>query len=487
MVLSNPESMEKALEVYKKDGKKKSIRAIASECGVSKSCLHRRINSQVKSKGKYDGRYLMSSDEENLLEAFVIYQILRSTPLTCKQIADIASRMTGTDSVSRPWVTSFLERARFLEPSNKSKHLDHYRLKNDGKGKIEFFFEVLNHYSNFFNVQNDHIWNTFETGFNYGESAKGCIYAGVEGTFHTESSDKTELISVLEMISKAGATGKPLFIFKGKRNMTKWTKEIMGNPVGIATSSSGYMNPKMFNEWIDFQFGSSTTAEKNEWSILIMDGQETYTTETMTNNLFQRRVIPIYFPPHTTDILQPLDGACFGVMKIPMTKINQIEVGLGIDPQKAQFIPNYMANREKKLSKQCILKGWERAGLLTNDPSIAQKEYDRQLKLLEEEYNETAEQDVEEPDLNNPQVLKKELGKLYDQGKEAMVNYIMEMKKEMKHSINVEKLKKNDLENRLKVVNSLNALRQSQINTEANRNKMLEESLKPQNESDEDR
>ena len=47
----------------------------------------------------------------------------------------------------------------------------------------------------------------------------------------------------------------------------------------------------------------------------MFDGHLTHISAPVIEKALKQNIIILYFPPHVTDMLQPLDVACFGLLK----------------------------------------------------------------------------------------------------------------------------------------------------------------------------
>ena len=71
------------------------------------------------------------------------------------------------------------------------------------------------------------------------------------------------------------------------------------------------MDSEVFAEWFDIVI----KMVKDRPLLLLFDGHMTHNTLPVIEKAMKERVIIAKFPPHVTDILQPLDVTCFGSLK----------------------------------------------------------------------------------------------------------------------------------------------------------------------------
>ena len=95
-----------------------------------------------------------------------------------------------------------------------------------------------------------------------------------------------------------------------------------------------------------------------------MDGHGSHKTKKFRETCEDNNIIPLYLPPHSTHLLQPLDLGIFGPIKYGYkAKLSKLAHALGTDPVKQQlFLLNYYEARQEKLTER-IIRSWETAGL----------------------------------------------------------------------------------------------------------------------------
>ena len=76
-------------------------------------------------------------------------------------------------------------------------------------------------------------------------------------------------------------------------------------------SESGWMTTEIFNEW----FNKFCALVKERSLLLIFDGHMTHISITIIEKARNENIHILKFPPHVTDVLQPLDVTCFGPLK----------------------------------------------------------------------------------------------------------------------------------------------------------------------------
>lgn len=370
-----------AVEAYNSQNATKSLRKVAKDFGVPYTTLHRRVNGGRSKTEAYEDKRALSNYQEQLLESHLIFLAQKKTPLSRMETRKLAGKLKygvfsldNSKPLSDNWLLGFLSRSKYLK-LKKGKHLDMPRIRENGAELISLFFDLYTYYINAFNIHPDCIWNLDEAGFRIGESTDRLDLVVPDNAPHTVSHDSSELVTALEMISRTGKVGKPLFIYKGVHQMVGWFPGTIREEYNSATSPTGFINESIFHEWVSEHFPSS----EDKWSLLLLDGHLTHTSDRVMATLMSKKVIPLYFPSHMTNIIQPLDRSCFGHAKILFRRHISHNFVTGLNPKKAHFLEAYMRVRKQAYSPKTIIGGWRRCGLLEKSPNVALIEYRRQM------------------------------------------------------------------------------------------------------------
>jgi hypothetical protein len=131
------------------------------------------------------------------------------------------------------------------------------------------------------------------------------------------SAERGETITVEICMSAAGSFMPPLFVFPRQRHNVEFMRNA---PPGSFAEfhKSGWMQKEIFERWLE-KFIIFTNASKDRPVLLILDGHSTKIIELITMAR-DNGVILLYFPPHCTHKLLPLD---VGFMKPLSTYYDQ--------------------------------------------------------------------------------------------------------------------------------------------------------------------
>ena len=106
-----------------------------------------------------------------------------------------------------------------------------------------------------------------------------------------------------------------MVIFTGQLHQKKWYDGLPSDWV-IATSSNGWTNNELGLIWLKEVFHKHTKDQTvGVYQLLVLDGHGSHATADFDHFCKENKIIPLYMPPHSSHILQPLDVACFGPLK----------------------------------------------------------------------------------------------------------------------------------------------------------------------------
>lgn len=324
------DNLEKAIKAVKED--KVSVRAAAKLHGVSRTSLQRRLNPVEKLTKSVGGQLSIPKDAEielaqclklkskwgfgntikelrQFVKMYVDQNITKETEIGkyLRKYCKFTNNMPGED-----WCTAFLRRYRLssklpstLEKSRKSAATD--------PEIIYGYFDILDTEMQGLQLHGrpECIWNIDETCLFIDPSKTRVIAPVGEKASRVTSTSGREATTIMAGISASGEKLPPFILFKGKKFWTSWkgTKPYPGTQ--YAFSDSGWMVADVFAAWFDF-FANHIPQRP---LLLVYDGHSTHLTSAVINKARAENITIIKLPPHTTDLLQPLDVCCFKPLK----------------------------------------------------------------------------------------------------------------------------------------------------------------------------
>ena len=122
---------------------------------------------------------------------------------------------------------------------------------------------------------------------------------------------------MIETINASGRVLPPMIIFAGKTHRTIWFEDInLPSDWTIALSDNGWTTDDIGFEWLKSIFEPNTKDRTiGNCRLLILDGHGSHLTPVFDQFCTEHKIVPLYMPPHSSHILQPLDVGCFSVLK----------------------------------------------------------------------------------------------------------------------------------------------------------------------------
>jgi len=175
--------------------------------------------------------------------------------------------------------------------------------------------------------------------------------------------------SIIECISALGVALDPLVIFKAKSIQEQWfKKEFLTRHPGwhVTFSENGWTSNDIAVEWLEKVFLPQTEPDDpSEARLLIVDGHGSHTSDEFMTMCYLNNVHLLFFPAHTSHILQPLDLGCFSSLKTAYRRLVGTHTALTDTTKigKARFLEFYTKTHKISLREQCIRSGWRATGL----------------------------------------------------------------------------------------------------------------------------
>jgi DDE superfamily endonuclease/Tc5 transposase DNA-binding domain/helix-turn-helix, Psq domain len=356
-------------------GEFSSIRAAAKAYGVNRNTLTRRMQGGLTQREAQAPNLLLSTEQEDLLVRWILDLERAGHPPNHTQIREfvvlICRASGGPDSVGVNWVPRFLQR----NPSVKSKvgrKIESLRIKNTTPEALEEWFEHFRGVQVKYQVRPMNIWNMDETGIALGVCNNQVVVGSSTTDYaYVKSPENREWVSIIETISANGVCIRPLVIFKGQTLQTTWFRPDHVPDWLYTSSMNGWTSNDICLRWLrDIFLPETKPVEANEYRILLVDGHGSHITTDFMYECHQNRVQLVYLLPHSSHVLQPLDLACFSVVKsryrAQITDLARYEDSAPI--KKIRFIQYYDKARSDGLVAYAIRAGWKAAGIYPWDP-----------------------------------------------------------------------------------------------------------------------
>lgn len=350
-----------------------SLRSVSKNLGIEKMFLYRyRKKNSVGSPEcrKVGRRTALPPEVENtfgdhlkLLAKWGFALGKKEVLLTVKDyveangmVVPFKDGMPGDD-----WFHNFCHRQKLslksLEPLEKSR-----RVATGDPFTVYGFYDVLEEQIAALGLSEkpQNIHNLDETSFCSDSSrVKGLSGIGQKAHRYTAGSGRDNT-TVLACCSASGEVLPPLIVFQGRRLWSTWkgSNDIPGT--FYAATDNGWMTSAVFLEW----FIKFCELVKDRPLLVIFDGHLTHLDMETVKYAMSQNVTIIKLPPHTTDVLQPLDKACFRPLKykwdtslLSWTRSNQRKL------QKHEFVDLLCKVWPEGLTAENVRSGFQSTGI----------------------------------------------------------------------------------------------------------------------------
>ena len=371
----NTEDANKAL-IHVRNGM--SMRKAAAKFGMSEGTLRflKKKNSRGESLDSQSGKStaLPQNVEENLARCIGVLCKLGFSPSKEEIMSLVAEYIkvnqikVGAFKNGRPgydWFTAFMKRnnlslkkANMISSARKSATANPFII-ND-------FFDLLEETVQRLNLPASAIWNCDESGFPTDPQRSKVVSVKGETAYKVTSGARRENISTLAVCNAEGKALDPLIIFQGKNMQSTWKGEKALPYTLYGRSDNGWMTTEIFALWFE-NFCEMITERP---LLLIYDGHLTHISLQLLHKAKEENVHIIKFPPHVTDVLQPLDVACFGPLKRVWEKMlndRLNELGPKARLDKATFVDKLCEVWHAGLKSENIISGFTSTGIFPVD------------------------------------------------------------------------------------------------------------------------
>ena len=378
------EDMELALQAIDRG---MSLCKAAKEFGVPKQTISDRRNQKCKTT--IPGRPTeLSPEEEKALIDYIKFMATIAQPLTVPGIKafawSIAKRHKNTrfNKDKRPghsWWDSFKKRNRNEITLRKPDSLDRGRSRMANQTVIDQHFNLLKKTLEELDILDkpDRLFNCDESGMAMDKITSKVIVQRKAKQAYSESKGNRDHITVHACVSAGGRALPPFIIFEKAYPSGPYSRSGPDNGV-YASSPNGYMDAELFRLWIVKQF-IPETAHIRKPILLILDGHGSHMDIDTIDILVENDIHLFCLPPHTTNILQPLDLAVFRPLKTrfsnitDMVKLASLCSANPLSVTKKNFTALFKVAFEEAMSISTIKNGFRKCGIYPFNPDAVDK------------------------------------------------------------------------------------------------------------------
>ncbi|KFY29501.1 hypothetical protein V491_00005 [Pseudogymnoascus sp. VKM F-3775] len=224
------------------------------------------------------------------------------------------------------------------------------------------------------------IYNFDETGFMMGIISIGMVVTSVERHSNTKlvQPGGREWVTVIQGVNSQGWCIPPFIIVAGKYHLLSWYENsILPKDWVIAISDNGWTTNERGFEWIQHFDKYTKYRTAGIYRLLILDSHESHHSTDFELFCKENKIITLYMPPHSSHILQPLDGSCFRPLKQAYGRqIEDLIQASTIYITKDDFFPAFFAAFQAAITEKNIQGGFRGVGLVPFNPEIVLSKLD---------------------------------------------------------------------------------------------------------------
>ena len=170
--------------------------------------------------------------------------------------------------------------------------------------------------------------------------------------------------------SASGQVLRPIIIFEKNWPSGPYSRN---GPDGClyGKSPNGYMDEELFLTWFEEIFVVGTSHVRP--TVLIIDGHGSHITYSVIKRAMEENIKIILLPPHTTNVLQPLNVGLFRSLKANLSKVTDGVKMLSVigdyqNINKTNFTAIFKESFERSMSLVTIKNGFRKTGIYLFNP-----------------------------------------------------------------------------------------------------------------------
>ena len=370
------ENVRKALESVQTDGM--SVRKAGQLFGVPRATIQFRLSNQFKNKTTLGPSPILSAEEEDTLEKWILAKHRMVCPrrkegiqASVKDILDAKPRANPfkDNYPGDGWYKAFLKRHPSLKVTATCS-------KGSNKDIRKWFSNIEEYLSEagFSNILQDptRIYNADETNFELcPKDNKVLAPREIRNADEVESALPKSNISVMFTFSGAGEETPPMVVYPYKRLPTDIVKSVPQD-WGIGCTDNGWMKSEVFYDYIRNVLYPHLQKKGIIFPVILyLDGHSSHITYRVSQLCTELNILLISLYPNATRVLKPAEVAALKPLKnswkkgvLEFQRKNPLEV-----ITKEKFAPLLASLLTSGVSPDTIKNGFRAWGIFPWNPS----------------------------------------------------------------------------------------------------------------------
>jgi hypothetical protein len=324
--------------------------------------------------------------EEEAIVQYVLDLDTRGLPPRLADVEDMANRLLAqrdSERVGKHWTRRFIDRQPALR-TRLSRPYDYQRALCEDPEKIGAWFKLVENMRAKYGVDDADFYNFDETGFMIGVISPSLVVTRAERQAKAKKVQpgNREWATVIQAVSADGWVLQPFVIVQGAYHLAAWyTDTGIPRDWRIATTKNGWTDDETTLDWLKHFDQHTQSRRKGVYRMLVMDGHGSHSTLDFERFCKDKNIIPVYMPPHSSHLLQPLDVGCFGPLKRAYSRQVENLMKANINHiTKLEFLVAFKAAFFAAMGEENIKGGFRGAGLVPFRPQVVLDKLDVKLR-----------------------------------------------------------------------------------------------------------
>lgn len=349
-----------------------ALATVATRHGIPRNTLRGRFKGAQTHRHAHSDEQRLTAVQEEHLERWILQQEALGYAPTHAQVRAIATgvlkRKGDYRNLGKKWSSHFVKRHPIAK-TKLGRRTNWERINAATPDNIKHLFNL---YETVSWIPPRRRYNADEGGIMEGQGINGLVIGSSQenpNMVPVKTINARTWTSIVECISALGVALDPLVIFKAKSIQEQWFKRdfLARHPSWHVTfSQNGWTSNEIAVEWLEKVFLPQTQPnDPSEARLLIVDGHGSHTSDEFMTTCYLNNIHLLFFPAHTSHILQPLDLGCFSSLKVAYRRLVSEHTALTDTTKigKAKFLEFYAEARKISLREQCVRAGWKATGL----------------------------------------------------------------------------------------------------------------------------